>query len=399
MSSENLSSEACAVNSASRQKSKNLGTSDNSGCAVVAASENDGVPSGVAFSDAGAIARNIQTPPSYRGVKVTLCIDYVTVSWPKVKKEIWKKVLEGVHVLGVDKTRDLTMRDYQCNPVAGYGVVGCRDAVDREGKLLHETVDGLLQISGEGMRHLQENGMGGIELLKLLDQLGGKRTRLDGAIDVIGEGFSVNGCAKRLLQGRRVGYQSACRCPLQPFGEDSKKRSGSRGFVSILEDGSIDWETLYLGGKGSERMLRIYDKTVEQRRKVKTQKQYDEVPENWTRIELQFRDESADRAGQAMVSGGLEAIRQLVGAYVDFLDLPHWKEIISAPLEMHRSPKSISTPEQKDSWVNSKMSGIPKIVKQVIEAGRGAVFLQAVKNVVLTDEERELWRVAFGSGG
>lgn len=91
-------------------------------------------------------------------------------------------------------------------------------------------------------------------------------TRMDIAQDVVEEG-----AYERL--------EAVCR--------DVSRKTRVKGMAMVPED-VTDGRTYYLGSKASDRQVRLYDKTAEARAKsphhVKAQ-----VPDHWTRIELQIR--------------------------------------------------------------------------------------------------------------
>ena len=97
-------------------------------------------------------------------------------------------------------------------------------------------------------------------------------SRLDVAQDVVQEGAYER-------------MEAVCR--------DVSKRGRVKGLAMVPED-IADGRTYYLGSKASDRQVRLYDKTAEVRSKSPRITHAD-VPEHWTRIELQWRPKKHDK--------------------------------------------------------------------------------------------------------
>lgn len=97
-------------------------------------------------------------------------------------------------------------------------------------------------------------------------------SRLDVAQDVVEEGAYER-------------MEAVCR--------DVSQRGKVKGLAMVPED-IADGRTYYLGSKASDRQVRLYDKTAEARAKSPRATQSD-VPEHWTRIELQWRPKKHDK--------------------------------------------------------------------------------------------------------
>src|SRR5699024_7321287 len=87
-------------------------------------------------------------------------------------------------------------------------------------------------------------------------------------------------------------------------------------------DGKLLGQTMYFGSQTSDIFCRIYDKALEQKRKVKDKDK--EIPEKWTRMEIVYRKERAKMLALHMIecsNVGL-VIRRTLQQYIRFVQRP-----------------------------------------------------------------------------
>lgn len=125
-------------------------------------------------------------------------------------------------------------------------------------------------------------------LARLLNS-GASLTRLDVAVDTDAE-MDARGLKEQILQGVAVTRVLS---------------------VPTLVEGS--GETLYVGSRKSEKLLRIYDKAAEQK-----------IEGSWWRIELQLRGDAARKAGGILSGEGFDAIPGLIRGFCHFPNSEAW---------------------------------------------------------------------------
>ncbi len=142
----------------------------------------------------------------------------------------------------------------------------------------------------------------------------------------------------------------------------SKFRSFRDTYESTLT-GESTGHTLYLGSRQSEVMLRIYDKQLEQNKKIQDEK--DKIQESWIRWELELKNERANIAVDKLIQKKElgELVMEVLNNYVKIvvLDdsnrsrcsaLPLWEEFVGAVgklrLFVQQAKKTL---KEKKSWL------------------------------------------------
>lgn len=137
---------------------------------------------------------------------------------------------------------------------------------------------------------------------------------------------------------------------------DLISRTANRRLITDLRTGG---QTLYIGSANSRRLVRIYDKAIEQDRNDGAV---------WTRIEVQFRAEYAHQAAVYAVAG--HALQDLILATVDFRDdngdsnrsrwprSDWWAELVGAARErLQFGARSASqTVQDLYHWLNTQVA-------------------------------------------
>ncbi len=160
-----------------------------------------------------------------------------------------------------------------------------RSLIDRHGATI--AFDGSasmgVHVSLPGQSLSQKAPMEQKRILARLLNSGASLTRLDVAVDTDAE-MDARGLKEQILQGIAVTRVLS---------------------VPTLVEGS--GETLYVGSRKSEKLLRIYDKAAEQK-----------IEGSWWRIELQLRGDAARKAGGILAHEGFGAIPGLIRGFC------HW---------------------------------------------------------------------------
>lgn len=135
----------------------------------------------------------------------------------------------------------------------------------------------------------------GRELIREIEELRGKITRLDFAVDIL-QAFDIESYYKTM---RRL--------------FDSEDRTAPMGRPALLT--SPDGTTVYIGKRSSARLLRVYDKRAE----VNAKKHID-IGFELTRFELEVKRECVDQYKRLFMSGNTAAIIADVSARYNL----HW---------------------------------------------------------------------------
>jgi hypothetical protein len=146
------------------------------------------------------------------------------------------------------------------------------------------------------------------ELLAWVVMNAKKISRLDLAIDV----FDKRADPADILASWKAGELVTPARLVQDFTTWSKDITGHKTHAS----------TIYVGARGSERMLRVYDKA----------KQLG-VPGPWTRIELQLRDRRAQMIARQCLGGGIQRVAQAaIREFCDVRKLGWWFDALRGPI-------------------------------------------------------------------
>jgi len=156
----------------------------------------------------------------------------------------------------------------------------------------------LIVVSGDDWTNMALDGLApNVVLGRLIAYPEANVTRIDFAIDIKDEPCRIT----RLLASWRAGIMKTT--------AESVQRVGRTG-----KNGKDMGQTVYIGSRSSERMVRVYDKGAQQA-----------VEGQWTRIEIELKGNWAMATAKAMalegvVETGKAAIRQFVITGVDWFD-------------------------------------------------------------------------------
>jgi hypothetical protein len=138
------------------------------------------------------------------------------------------------------------------------------------------------------------SGDEGIDLLLEVWSRGWKITRLDGALDFIGQGRSIVDHARASCLAEEL-------CGMRSFGERFRQRSKY----------DVQQKCVDLGRRDAEACVRIYDKGLEQGWVVSNW---------WERVEAEWKGSKAPQVAEALVEAGAEWPRVLVSRIVGAFD-------------------------------------------------------------------------------
>lgn len=140
-------------------------------------------------------------------------------------------------------------------------------------------------------------------------------------------------------------------------------------------DGSNGGKTLYVGSRASERMLRVYDKAIEQGQQGAC----------WDRIELEVKGDAATRLARALGSFPMEeVIRSWIGDFCRF-DNAAWLALMATPIDHYEaSQRKLSNTRD---WL---LDTIAPIIAKRIQSGDESLLtdLNSVVNFLLNPPKR-----------
>ena len=225
----------------------------------------------------------------------------VSIDWIAFTTPVTKEVSEVFDFLGY------ASEDFQLLPKGANGYLKCYRLKNASVSIMSEGTEGMgihVVISGSAIADVLEHyrktiseltPFGGdavhmsdfessvmIEFLQDVKRIGWL-TRLDLAVDDKGcHFFSVEDLRGFLVRGDVV----------------SKFRTYRDVYEATLENETTG-HTLYLGSRQSEVMLRVYDKQLEQNRKVECEE--DKLQEPWVRWEIELKNERANIAADMLI--------------------------------------------------------------------------------------------------
>ena len=177
-------------------------------------------------------------------------------------------------------------------------------------------------MTGDDLRAAAEMGTEAKTLMRQAAQRLGSATRIDLAIDV----FDGGKTAADAFQ----------------WSEDGKMTYTARStrFVQGRESGKGSGDTLYIGSRTSQRMVRIYDKGKEQK-----------LPDaDWLRIEIELKGETAAQAMKMLQTRTVtEVARMYIGGTIGIAD-NWWREVLGA--EPAEAPPEVPRKESNtEDWI------------------------------------------------
>lgn len=187
--------------------------------------------------------------------------------------------------------------------------------------------------SGSCLRNMEQTyGMDAEQIVRFHYQQGHKFTRLDIAIDV-NEGFTAREAIERYEKNQAL----------------SKLRKANK-IQAINGRG----DTLYLGRRGGDRMVRIYDKAAEQNQEGK-----------WTRIEIETRAFGAKAVLDYLMSAknAKKAIYATIKGIVDYPQWKDWNEAMTGDAMVLKLDRKVTSATEE--WLLQKVA--PSLAKFAID--------------------------------
>lgn len=183
--------------------------------------------------------------------------------------------------------------------------------------------------SGSTLREMEDRyGQSAFNIVKFHAKQGHRFTRLDVAIDVLDE-FTARECIKQYEAGK-------CVSPLRR----------ADAVLSLNDEGS----TLYVGRRGGDRMVRIYDKAAQTG-----------TEGVWTRIECELRGRGAYAMVNA-ISESADIQKTCISSIKSICDFPTWQQwsetLVQSPIPLDMERKLTSATEH---WLMTKVA--PSLAK------------------------------------
>lgn len=138
------------------------------------------------------------------------------------------------------------------------------------------------------------------------------------------------------------------------------------------ETGKRNGYTMYFGAHGSDKMLRVYDKIAQLRLDGGV----------WTRIELQLRNEPAQKMAEIMRGEDLKAAgKTAIRDFVDFPELPWYQLAVQSDnIEMNLTPRKETNFMR---WLNEQVGpGIEKRIRAGKEVREIAEWLAGMNDLL-----------------
>ena len=201
------------------------------------------------------------------------------------------------------------------------------------------------------------------DIVQRLCTLSGKITRLDLAIDVIGDA--------RADIPRLHDLYLAQQCSTKSKTPPTLIRSGLDGY------------TLYVGSRTSERFMRIYNKQAERRANG------EHVDYQWVRIELELKGERAANCAKTIAASGnniADVICAHIGDFISF-DEAWWKEALTGKaIELQQSTRKLTDTE---TWLLEQVA--PAFARQLLKDDKFHLrFMDAVRACAERETERQI---------
>jgi len=150
--------------------------------------------------------------------------------------------------------------------------------------------------------------------------------------------------------------------------------------LSLVQSG-VDGHTMYVGGRTSERFIRIYNKAAERRANG------EQSNTDWIRIELELKGARANMCAKSIASPD-NSVGDVIAAHIrDFIDfdLSWWGEATSGKsVEMQQSARKLTDTE---NWLLEQVA--PALARQMIkDANFHLRFMDAVRYFAEREAEK-----------
>ena len=155
---------------------------------------------------------------------------------------------------------------------------------------------------------------------------------------------------------------------------------------------STKGDTLYLGSRQSDSFCRIYDKRAQE---MARQGGPDMLPNHWTRLELELKDNTATAVAYKLFAGQFHpaTVAGVIRAFIDFLEpdttatnvsrrpqVGWWRTLLNSAAKVPiRIPKPIITLDKKRQWVEKSVAPTFALLTEA-EAGDMAWFYQLIRD-------------------
>lgn len=215
-------------------------------------------------------------------------------------------------------------------------------------------------LSGKGCREI-ENNYPILELVKRLNKLEIKTTRIDLAIDdVSGKIIKLDSIIEDVQNANIV----------------SKWKSSTEITKRSIHDGGLEGQTVYLGSRKSEVFMRIYNKSLQLK-----------LDGNWNRIELEIKGKKSEELQKIMTEKNIGKLTKgLINNYIRIVEpgrdknksrwktKEYWTKIIDTTEKIQLSrKKEEKTLEELKNWIEKQVA--PTLATIVMAEGGDVEFL------------------------
>lgn len=189
-------------------------------------------------------------------------------------------------------------------------------------------------MTGSDLTAFRNDGGNERALLFHIYALGAKITRLDVAVDILGDERAD------VLQVAQSFERGWCTTQVQKISQVHEQDS----------DGKRKGATVYLGSRQSNRMLRVYDKAAQL-----------DHPSPWVRVEMECKQEYARKVGNALILFGMFAAQVEIAGLVE-TGIPWFDDAMM--VEEHIDPVVVGRKQTSfDVWVMT--AALPNVIKAI----------------------------------
>ena len=203
-------------------------------------------------------------------------------------------------------------------------------------------------LSGAALTNMRATGLSDMDMLSAVGP--GGITRLDLAVDVIGDNAPFDAMAVALQEG--------------------KCRTSARKFARI-KTLSGDGDTIYIGAR-PKTLMRIYDKAAQTG-----------STEPWARIEVEFKHGKAESAARQLLAMGKVDYRPVMQGIASFPGIMWWEDVMGTELTEVKEIR-----RESDTWLWLIRSVAPSLAREV-QADRDKLHLFVSHVIDLVNEGSE----------
>lgn len=215
----------------------------------------------------------------------------------------------------------------------------------------------------ERIQYIENESTNLIDLIKRVNQVKGKCTRIDIAVDdKKGDVIKFEEILKDIEAGNVI----------------SKWKNSTEMTKRTLETGEVIGKTLYIGSTASNFRLRIYDKALEQKQNENPLT----IDRKWVRLELEIKKDKALKLQEILINGKAigTIVSQLLNNYIRFVvpskdknksrwtTRKYWTNIINetGKLKLSEKPEP-KTIEELEQWIEKQVA--PSLATVLIANG------------------------------